>query len=189
MRKSIVEKIKKRINSFSENYVFTISDFADIAGAKTISKTLDRMCECTGLKKLSRGLFCRETTEPEPEQVARAIARANNWTIVPCGETAKYFFGLVSAPKNWTFVTNGTYRDYTFKDFTISFHHTSGKMMSKISEKTALVVQVIKSYGTGKVPSKIRETLSRFTKAEKERIKRETKFVTEWIAGEINKCL
>lgn len=187
---TISKKIKARINGYDENYVFTIADFSDIAVAKTVSKTLDRLCGSLEIKKLARGLFCKYSANAlDPGQVAFAIARANNWTIVPCGDTAKYFFGLIPAPKKWSFVTNGTYRDYTFKDFTISFRHTSDNMMTKISKTTALVVQVIKSYGQGRVPARIKEKLSRFTEREKQILRKEATFITEWIAVEIKKCL
>lgn len=190
MRISISDRITNRIRMLPEGDVITIADFSDVANAKTVSKTLERICSTLGLSKIARGIFWKPKGEhPEPITLANAIARENGWTIAPCGETAKHCFGLAERPKKWTFVTTGTYRDYHFGDYTISFYHTTGKMIRKISAKTALLVEVLKACGRSCVPEKLREKVATYSKAEKEKIISDTKFVTVWISGEIKKLL
>lgn len=190
MRLTISEIISNRINKLHKGDVITIADFSDVAEPKTISKTLERIHENFGLNKIARGLFWKPNgTHPEPMKLARAIARANGWVIVPCGETAKHCFGLAERPSHWTFVTTGTYRDYNFGDCTISFYHTTGKMLRNISERTALLVEVLKAYGQSHTPEKLHEKISAYSKAEKEKIIRDTKHITAWISGEIRKLL
>lgn len=122
MPESIRSKIVEKISKMPENEVFTASDFSDIAGNKTVSKTLDRICDNTkhGVSKLFRGIFWKSGekvitlhSQPEPVKIAFALARANKWTIAPSGKTAAYIMGITAEkPSEWTFVTDGTYREY-----------------------------------------------------------------------------
>lgn len=186
MRFSFHNLIKTRIKEADDDSVFTINDFTDIADDKTVSKTLTRLEKSGHIKKLLRGIYCKlgkKDNEPRPYSIAKAIARCNFWKLAPCGETALYIAGLkTSAPKKWTFVTDGTYRNYTVSGTTIEFRRTTGNALSQISNTTMLLIQVIKAYGkeniNGETAEKIRGC---FKFPDYKTLKEETKQAADWI--------
>ncbi len=185
---STFDKLKAAIKKLPAGTVVTIADFEHLASNKTISKFFERLCESSFVKKITRGVFWLpiEQKSPEPVKIAYAIARANDWKIAPCGESAKYVFGATNqTPKEWTFVTNGTYRSYRIDNIIIKFTHTTGNMLSSLSDKSALLVQVIKAYGRDHIPEWLKNIYHRYTQKERKAIIKETKNVTSWIADEI----
>ena len=186
MWNSIYSKIKKRIADLPDDAVFTVSDFSDLAEPKTVSKSLTRMEKSNFVSKIMRGIFKKKTPdarEAHPDAVARALARSNCWQLVPCGKTAMHLIGATAdAPEVWTYVTDGTNRQYRYGNIVIRFKHASGKFMKSMSEKSALLVQVIKAWGqkplTREMTDKI---LSFFHKSEYQRIMDETRNTTVWI--------
>lgn len=189
---SLFGEIKEKIGKMPHGEVFVVSDFNHIAGEKTISKVLERLCGVNYVEKIIRGVFWIPggLSSPAPVSVANALARANKWSIAPSGECALYLFGLLpSPPKEWSFVTSGTYRSYKYGDNVLTFCHTSGKLLSNISEQTALLVQVLKACGKGCNYSAIVEKIRKYSDDEKKKILSETKNVTSWISDSIKKLL
>lgn len=182
------DKLKSAIKKLPKGSVFTIADFEHLASNKTLSKFFERLCDSDFVKKITRGVFWLPdgAKKPEPVKVAYAIARANDWKIAPCGDSAKYIYGVSDkAPSEWTFVTDGTYRSYNICNIVIKFTHTTGKMLASLSDKSALLVQVIKAYGKNHLPDWLQNIYHRYTQKERSSIIEETKNVTSWISDEI----
>ena len=190
-------RIERRINRMTAGNVFAISDFLDIASAKTVSKTLTRLEEEMIIEKLMRGIYWKpcekngKRTALSPSELARAIARGNSWKLAPSGETALYLFGAdKNEPTNWTYVTDGPYKVYAFDGFTISFKHTSGKQLSLGSEKVLLFIQVLKAYGKERLTAEVLARIRGFLKLDEiEEIKRESINMTEWMSGAVKRML
>ena len=127
--------------------------------------------------------FLGEYVKPHPDKVAKALARNYGWTIVPCGETALNMLGLsTQVPAVWLYVSDGNYREYTCGNFVIQFKRTTNKEISKISFKTALVIQAIKALGKDKITGDVIEKIrSLTTDKEKEQMFVEAKYATAWI--------
>ncbi len=128
-------------------------------------------------------------TGPDPDSVARALARNNLWQIVPSGDTARHLIGIApDAPAVWTYITDGAYRTYSYGDTVISFQHASSKFMSQMSEKTAVVIQVIKTYGKDRIPDWLGEKLRQvFRVSDWPVIISESRHTTAWIAAAVRK--
>lgn len=196
--KSIHKLIQEKINKMPKDEVFTVSDFTDITSIGTASKTLDRLCENKkGINKIFRGVFWKSDDpvmsfqkQPEPAKVAFALARANKWKIAPSGKTAAFLMGLTTEkPKTWTFVSDGTYRNYKLCGFNITFKHTSGKLLTGLSEKTAMLVHAIKEYGEELTPDNLKQWISKLSEKEKKIILSETSSVTDWISKKVKHLL
>ncbi len=190
MFNSINNKIKKRIEEMPMGSVFSLADFADLADPKTVSKTLTRLAESKLLEKTMRGIFHKPLEGnllPTPHDVAKALARGNSWLLVPSGETALHLIGAGKGePKIWTYVTDGTNREYEYGNYVIRFRHASGKFMKSMSEKTALLVQVIKEWGPHMPIEEMRQKLlSHFHKSEYLNIISESRNTTSWISEKI----
>ncbi|MBE6649084.1 MAG: hypothetical protein E7614_06140 [Ruminococcaceae bacterium] len=185
------DPINFRIESMPKGEVFIISDFSDLADDAAIRKVLSRLEEDGKIRRIMRGVydfpeyneFLGEYIEPKPDKVAHALARNYGWTIVPCGDTALNMLGLsTQVPAIWLYVSDGTYKEYTYGNTTIKFKRTTNKEISKISYKTALVIQALKALGkeniTDDIISKISSTI---TDDEKATMFAESKYATAWI--------
>ncbi|MBQ6036961.1 MAG: MarR family transcriptional regulator [Lachnospiraceae bacterium] len=151
VRNSLYKKITQTILEMPEGSVMAVTDFASVAKPKTVSKILQRLEKAGLIQKVLRSIFWRPDgvhSSPGPQQVAMALARENNWEVVPSGKTALLLFGLSDEqPAIWTYVTDGTYRDYSYDGKRISFTHSKATSKKKMSEKTKLLVQCLKAYG------------------------------------------
>lgn len=185
------DPISLRIESMPKGEVFIISDFSDLADDAAIRKVLSRLEEDGKIRRIMRGVyenpkfndFLGEYVKPHPDKIAKALARNYGWTIVPCGDTALNMLGLsTQVPAVWLYVSDGNYREYTCGNFVIQFKRTTNKEISKISFKTALVIQAIKALGKDKITGDVIEKIrSLTTDTEKEQMFVEAKYATAWI--------
>ena len=190
-RAKFFEQILSRIESMPKGEVFIISDFSDLADEATVRKALSRLEEDGKIRRIMRGVyenpkfndFLGEYVKPHPDKIAKALARNYGWTIVPCGDTALNMLGLsTQVPAVWLYVSDGNYREYTCGNFVIQFKRTTNKEISKISFKTALVIQAIKALGKDKITGDVIEKIrSLTTDEEKEQMFVEAKYATAWI--------
>ena len=190
-RPAILSEIKKEIQNAKIGTVFVPIDFALITDKKTASVSLSRLEKEKIVLKIMRGIYYKaeynnfldEYVAPEADAVAHALSRNYGWTIVPCGDTALNRLGLSNQiPAAWVYVSDGPYKDYTYNQTTIKFKRTTNKEISKLSYKTALVVQALKALGNeninDSVITKLKNTL---TEEEKKTMLTEAKAVTSWI--------
>lgn len=183
--------IKDRILSSEYGTVFVATDFVEIANKTSINTYLSRLVNEKLIRRILRGVyykaeyneFLEEYVAPLPDDVAHALSRNYGWTIVPCGDTALNILGLsTQIPVAWVYVSDGKYDEYTYDNTTIKFKRTTNKEISKLSYKTALVVQALKALGKDGVKeatiTKLKNTL---TNEEKDTLLAEAKAVTSWI--------
>ena len=190
-RPTILSEIKKEIQNAKIGTVFVPIDFVLITDKKTASVSLSRLEKEKIVLKIMRGIYYKaeyndfldEYVAPEADAVAQALSRNYGWTIVPCGDTALNLLGLsTQIPAAWVYVSDGPYKEYTYNQTTIKFKRTTNKEISKLSYKTALVVQALKALGNDNINDsviiKLKNTL---TEEEKKMMLIEAKAVTSWI--------
>ena len=185
------DPISLRIESMPAGEVFIISDFSDLADDAAIRKVLSRLEDDGAIRRIMRGVydcpeyseFLNEHVEPKPDKVAHALARNYGWSIVPCGDTALNMLGLsTQVPATWLYVSDGTYKEYTYGNTTIKFKRTTNKELSKISYKTALVIQALKALGKENITNEIvNKIASTTTEEEKATMFAEAKYATAWV--------
>ena len=190
-RPAILSEIKREIQNAKIGTVFVPIDFVLFTDKKTSSVCLTRLDAEKTVKKIMRGVYYKpeyngflgEYVAPEPDAVAQALARNYGWTIVPCGDTALNLLGLsTQIPAAWVYVSDGTYKEYTYEQTTIKFKRTTNKEISKLSYKTALVVQALKALGKENVDDTVLTKLkNNLTDSEKQALLTEAKAVTSWI--------
>lgn len=190
-RRNYMQEIRARIEAAKVGSVFVASDFADITETKRVSEYLVRLSENNIVKCVMRGVFYKpeysklldEYIAPAPDAVANAIARNYGWSIIPCGDTALNLLGLsTQVPVVWSYVSDGPYKAYSFDRTTIRYKHTTNKEISKISPKTALVIQALKTLGKDGIRD---ETIERIktetTPDERKAMLTEAQYATSWI--------
>ncbi|MDR1582485.1 MAG: DUF6088 family protein [Prevotellaceae bacterium] len=190
-RKIFYDKVKNTIQGSPRGSVYVASDFANVAGNRTINRALSRL-EGEGLiRRVMRGIyeypefnaFLHEYVAPSPDSVARAIARNYGWVIVPYGDTALNMLGMSSqVPAVWIYICDGAYRAYSFPNTRLEFKRTTNRDISKVTYKTALVIQALKAIGRGNIDTVTTNKISRLlTKNEKDIMLKEAQHATSWI--------
>ncbi len=190
-RPNYLAEIKKRIEKSKTGDVFVAVDFVDITDKKTVQMAFLRLESNSIIKRVLRGVyykpeyndFLKEYVAPSPSLVAGAIARNFGWSVVPCGDTALNILGLsTQVPAVWSYVSDGTYKEYSFDNTTIKFKRTTNKEISKLSYKTALIIQALKALGKENITYEIIEKLrNSLTNEEKSTALIEAKTATSWI--------
>ena len=191
IRPYYLNEIKSRICASENGAVFVAADFTDITDKKTASVGLTRLEADGFIKRVLRGVyykpeysnFLNEYIAPVPDNVAHAIARNFGWTIVPCGDTALNLLTLsTQVPAIWLYVSDGSYKEYSYDNTVIRFKKTTNKNISKFSYKTALTVQALKALGRDNIDKTVIEKLRKLLSAEeKTAMLNEAKIATSWI--------
>ena len=194
MKRNIsLNQIEERIRNSPKITLFLTSDFTDLASSDAANKALLRLEEAGLIRRILFGVyeypdyneFLNEYVEPSPDKVAHALARKFGWTIVPCGDTALNMLGLsTQVPSIWLYVSDGTYKEYAYGNTVIKFQRTTNKKISKISYKTALVIQALKALGKENITSEIINKIASTTTEEQNiTMFSEAKYATAWIYG------
>ena len=185
------EKILDRINTLKSGDVFIANDFFDIAGYETIRSTLNRLVESKEITRIMNGIYFKsryievinEYATPSIDKVAKAIARKYNWTIAPSGNTALKLLGLsTQVPATWSYISDGRYANFRLGNITIEFKHRTNGDISKMSTKTAMVIQAIKAIGKDNVTEKEINFLKRkMSQQEKEELLSNARSTSVWV--------
>lgn len=190
-REIFYDKIEERIKTNGKGEVFIISDFLDITNYTNCKKTLSRLAKVGMIRRLIRGVYdypeyselLQEYIEPDVDKVAHAIARNYGWSISPCGDIALNLLGLsTQVPNVWSYVSDGPYKKYHYKNIVIEFKHRTNKEISGISEKSALVIHALKTLGAEQMtPDTIHFLQKKLSGKEKEQLLQEAAGATAWI--------
>ena len=183
--------IRDRIRQSDNGTVYVAVDFVDISDKTNINAYLARLAEEGLIRRVMRGVYYKaeynemlgEYVTPTVDNVAQALARNFGWTIVPCGDAALNILGLsTQVPATYVYVSDGTYKEYTFHNITIQFKRTTNREVSKLSYKTALVIQALKALGKDQIDDVVIHQLRNIlTAEEKTTMLLEAKTATAWI--------
>lgn len=189
------QHIRKDIRYAGAGKVFVLSDFVDYGDYEAVKKALQKLCEEGIIRRALPGVYyrpafssiLRQDVPPKTEAVAEAIARNNNWTIIPEGEKGLNMLGLsTQVPAHTVFITNGPSKKYEVGKQKFEFRHVQPKNIVGLSAKTALVVEALKNLGEQNVDDSIVTRLQAiYTPEEKQKLLPETKKVTRWIRGKM----
>lgn len=190
-------RILERIQAAGKGSAHTAKDFLDLANYEAAKKTLQRLTNAGTLRRPLRGVYelpaysavRRGPASPNPDALARAIARAHGWTLIPNGEAALNLLGLsTQVPAQWQYLSDGPTKRYAWDGGGIHLKHRANKEMAGLSSKTALVVQALKALGERQVNDATLATLrAKLSDAERARAVREARYTTTWIFGAIKR--
>ena len=197
MKQNIAKRILARIYGLGRGKVFTPKDFLDLGSHETVRQSLSRLAKDGKIRRLLRGVYeypafsrlLNAPANPDPDAIAQAIARAHGWTLIPSGETALNILGLsTQVIAQWQYFSDGPSKKFDWQGGTLILKHRTNKETSKLSPKTALVVQALKALGEDNVGKSVPATLrKKLDSAERNRAVREARYVTSWIYEIIKK--
>ena len=191
------KQIRERIDKAKDGTIFIHADFVDVTDSETVRRTLNRLvCEQV-LKHVLNGIYekprfsklLQEFVAPDPNEVAKALARNYHWSIAPSGNTALNLLGLsTQVAAVWSYRSDGPYKTYQINNHRIEFKHRTNKEVAGLSDTTALVIQALKELGRDNIDPSIIETISsRLSVDDKEAMLREASESTDWIYDMIRK--
>ncbi|MBX3180320.1 MAG: hypothetical protein KF886_23465 [Candidatus Hydrogenedentes bacterium] len=185
------EKILARIQGSGRGSAFTAKDFLDLANYEAAKKSLLRLANAGTLRRPLRGVYDYPAhsavrngpSRPDPDAVARAIARAHGWTLIPTGEAALNLLGLsTQVPARWQYFSDGPTKRYTWEGGSVHMKHRANKEMAGLSPQTALMVQALKALGEDKVDEQVLDHLrSKLSAQDRARALREARYATTWV--------
>jgi hypothetical protein len=197
MAQDVTAQILARIYGKGRGKAFTTKDFLDLASHEAVRKALSRFAKEGKIRRLLRGVYdypafsalLNAPAGPDPDAMARAIARAYGWTILPAGETALNLLGLsTQVPAQWQYFSDGPSKTYEWQGGRLVFKRRANKETTVLSPKTALLVQALKTLGKNGIDRSVIDTLrAKLEKKERERAVREARYDTSWVYGVIKR--
>ncbi len=191
------EQMEEEILKMPAGKVFVISDFVDSISYDNARKICIRLENESKIRRILPGIYDKplyskildQEVAPDINAVAEAIARKNNWSIIPSGNAALNLLGIsTQVPAKWEYLSSGDSKDYQIGNASISFTHRADKELNRMSTKTALVIQAIKALGEENISEDvIAKFASKLPNAEKARLLTEAKPTTAWVYEIIKK--
>jgi hypothetical protein len=195
---SIEDKVLSRIYGKGRGWAFFQKDFSDIGSRSSLDIALYRLVDKGTIRRVIRGLYdyprfsdlLNEPLSPDPDQVARALARKFGWRIQPSGPAAMNIVGLsTQVPGRITYLSDGPDKSYKLGKTTLAFETTALKESGFKLPQSALVVQSLKSLGQNRVTddgviSKIRKWLKPELRP---KVLKDTRSASDWVYQAIKK--
>ncbi|MDZ4169748.1 MAG: DUF6088 family protein [Coriobacteriia bacterium] len=184
-------EVFRRIEEMPPGTVFGLAEFSDVAGSDSVRQAIKALADAGQIERVLRGFYFKpkmsavlsEPVPPRPDDVARAIARANRWTIAPSGQVALNELGLSEqVPMLWTYVSDGPYRAYSFRGADLRFKRGVNSETTGLSETTLLVIQALKALGREAVgDAEIEAIARRLSDEQKTVLLDESRHATAWV--------
>lgn len=197
MDNGITAGIRSRIEFAPQGAVFVGADFSDIADNNTVRQCLSRFVNEGLVRRVIKGVYekpkfsklLNEYVAPDPDTVAKALARCYHWTIAPSGNTALNMLGLSTQVRAvWSYISDGPYKKYEWENTRIEFKHRTNKEISGLSFTTVLVIQAIKTLGKENITDDVLMILKmRLSSEEKRAALKESTESTNWVYQLIRK--
>ncbi|MFA5586078.1 MAG: DUF6088 family protein [Saccharofermentanales bacterium] len=197
MMRSYAKQIRQRINKAEDGAMFINADFADIANAETIRRNLNRLVEAGFINRVLKGIYEKpkfskllgEPIAPNPEMVAKTLARNYHWTIAPAGDAALNLLGLsTQVPATWVYYSDGPYKTYQWDKTKLIFKRRTNKEISNLSHISVMVIQALKALGKEQVTPEIVSALSaRLSAGDIALLKKEAATSTDWVYDVVRK--
>lgn len=151
----ISDKIAQRIRRWKRGAVFTPKDFLDLGSRAAVDQALSRLADRGQIRRLSRGLYDVPRVNPklgpltpDPDLVARAVARANGGVLQMSGAQAANALGLsTQVPASAEYLTDGPSRQVKLGKRVVTLRHASPKVLVAPGSKAGTVVQALRYLG------------------------------------------
>lgn len=199
MRDNHKNQIKRKILSLKEGTIITSGDFLDIANYNSVKNVLSKLEKEKIIFRVLRGIYkvpnYNKLLDLEipanVNDVAEAIAKNNNWNIVPKGDAALNNLGLTTqVPAVYEYISDGPYKIYNYEGNIIKLYKKSNKYISGMSYKTALIIEALKTLGEDNISEKERILIfHNLSSADMDNLYIESKNSISWIFEEIIKIL
>lgn len=187
---AIENTIISRIYGNGRGWCFTPSDFLGLGSAEAVRIALFRLTRKKTIRRLANGLYDYPRTHPElgvlspdPEAVAKALARGRNIRIQPSGAYAANLLGLSEqVPARIVFLTDGAPRRIRVGNQEIVLRRTTPRNMATAGRISGTVIQALRYIGKDRITSAHRQSLlRRLSAAEKQQLLKDRLYAPGWM--------
>ncbi|AUD07523.1 hypothetical protein CWM47_28305 [Spirosoma pollinicola] len=170
--------------------MFFADNFINIANAKTVAKSLERLVQSGKLYRVATGMYVRPVDDqiigtilPSIEEIAAAIAKRDKSRTVPTGSYALYKLGLTTqVPLNVVYYTDASPRKIKVGQQTITFKKASARNLAAIGDISKLAIQALRTIGKDNVTDEDLRIIRERLKDEKPyHLQHDLKVAPEWI--------
>lgn len=194
----LTEQVIARIYGNKRGWCFTPKDFLDLGSPATVWQTLSRLEKKGTIRKIMRGvydypeknIYLGGFASPDPDRIARTLARTYGWTIVPDGNTALALLGLsTQIPAGWQYLTDGPNKHYTIDTVSITFKKTAMRETAGLSRASAILLQGIKTLGEEHITEDVIKRIGEYlAPGQWKKTIRECRYIHGWIIGTMKKA-
>ncbi len=198
-RNIVIDRIKDRISTMEKGAVLTISDFLDIANYDAAKNALSKLEKDGILTRELRGIYkisnynkvLKIEVPANPDEIAKAIAKNNKWTIIPKGDSALNILGLsTQVPAVCEYISDGPSKEYDYGKFKLKMHKRSNKYISGVTKKSGLVIEAIKTIGQKNMNDDYRKMIAgQLSQEDMAMLLADGRVTARWINEEIIKIL
>ena len=195
---NIEQKVFNKMKRAKPGTLFFIEQFSELAEQAAIRKALQRLKENEKIVRVALGIYAIPKESelvgkiiPGAEEVIAAIAKKDQFRIVPTGIQAQHLLGLsTQVPMKLVYLTDGAPRTIHIGKQTINLKKTIPKNLIAKGEISGLVIQALKTIGKDKLEEKIETIILEQLKNEKpENILHDSKLAPAWIATILKKAI
>ena len=145
--------VREYIDGIEFGTLFIADDIDTESTYDSVKTQLCKACAEGRIERVHHGVYYKPEYDPEIDrnipyskrELAYAIARMNDWRIIPDGDVCLNMLGLsTQVPAKYVFLSDGPYKIYEIDGKTIEFRHRAPKNYPK-DEFSAMVVQAIKA--------------------------------------------
>ena len=179
------------IRGNGNGWTFSAADFGRLAGRNTVDSGLHRLHKRGKIRRVMRGIYdypryselLGQHLSPDPEMVARALARKFGWRIQLNGAAAQNLLGLsTQVPAKIVYLSDGPSRRYRVGATEISFVHLPAKEAGFKLRESSLIVQALKAFGKGRLTPEIVAKVRAWLKPElRAKVLADTRTATGWV--------
>jgi hypothetical protein len=190
-------KVTRKIYGMGRGWAFSVIDFSTFGTRSAIDVALHRLHKRGTIRRVTRGIYDyprysdRLETElsPDPDQVARAIARKYGWRIQPSGNAALNLLGLsTQVPSQFLYLSDGPNRTYQIGRQALTFKQSPLKESSLKLRESGIIVQALRSLGRGRIsPEVVSKILEWLDPEKRSLVLKDTRTVTGWVYDAIRK--
>lgn len=197
--RDLKDRIVSRIRAKGRGCVHISKDFLDLGSRAAVDQALSRLVKAGTLRRLGRGLFDYPRTNPrlkvvmspDPEHVARAVARKRGGRIRHSGAAAANALGLsTQVPGRQVYLTDGSAGAVRLGKQTLTFRRVAPKRVALGDPVAGSVVEALHYIGkdglTDGVLDRLRSTLS---ERDKKKLLKESRYAEGWIADAVKRVV
>ena len=186
---STPHSILVRASAGGRGSVFTPSDFLDFAERPTVDQALSRLANNGKLRRLARGLYDLPKVHPrlgplspDPDNVARALARETGSKVQIAGARAAHLLGLTAqVPAQSDYLTNGPSRRVVLGKRAIDLRHASRKHLILPGSTAGTIVQALRHLGPTRADDIVRIAARSLSAADKKKLAASVRQAPAWM--------
>jgi hypothetical protein len=186
---SAPNRILARALASGRGSVFTHNDFLDLAERSAVDQALSRLANSGKLRRLARGLNDLPKLHPrlgplspDPDHVARALARETGSKVQIAGARAAHLLGLtLQVPAQSDYLTDGPSRRVGLGKRVINLRRASPKHLILPGSAAGSVVQALRHLGPTRADDVVRIAARSLPAADKKKLAASVRQAPAWM--------